>query len=219
MQSDTDSDEEFSDCVNQRNTMSQYFTIEPPTVFDFHTPAEWTKWIRRFERFRVAPGLISKEEKEQVNMLVYTMGEKADDIFVSFKLSEKQAVEYKAVVDKFTAHFIPKINVIFERSKFNMRVQEKGESVEEYITALHKLAETCDYEKFEIGMQDELIRGRLVIGLLDKKVNQKLQLEENLTLERAVQVARQSEDIETSKTSNRQSLVYNFSDVSQQNNV
>lgn len=195
MNSETDSDEEFSDCVIQRNTMSQNFTIDPPTGFDFHTPAEWTKWIRRFERFRVASGLISKEEKEQVNMLVYTMGEKADDIFASFKLSEKKAVEYKAVVEKFTAHFIPKINVIFERSKFNMRVQEEGESVEEYITALHKLAETCDYEKFGVGMQDELIRDRLVIGLLDKKVNQKLQLEDNLTLERAIQVARQCEDI------------------------
>lgn len=124
--------------------MSQYFTIDPPTAFDFHSPSEWTKWIRRFERFRIASGLISKDEKEQVNMLVYTMGEKADDIFVSFKLSEKAASEYKAVIDKFTAHFVPKINVIFERSKFNTRVQEVGETVEEFITALHKLAETCD---------------------------------------------------------------------------
>lgn len=68
--------------------------------------------------------------------------------------------------------------------------------MEEFITALHKLASTCDYEKFCTGMQEVLIRDRLVIGLLDKWINQKLQLEDNLTLERATLVARQSEDIQ-----------------------
>lgn len=125
------------------------------------------------------------------------MGEKADDIFMSFKLSEENSVKYKVVTDSFTSYFIPKMNVIFERSKFNTRVQEMGETVKEFVTALHKLAETCDYSKFGTGMQDELIRDRLVIGLLDKKVNQKLQLEDNLTLTRAIQVARQRLRIKT----------------------
>lgn len=128
-------------------------------------------------------------------MLIYTMGEKADDIFSSFKLTESNSKSYKHVLEKFTAHFIPKVNVIYERSRFNMRVQEQGENVEEFVTALHKMAENCDFGKFGNGMQDQLIRDRLVVGLLDKKLNQKLQLEDNLTLQRAVQVARQSEEI------------------------
>ena len=40
---------------------------------------EWPRWIRRFERFRQASGLATKTEENQVNTLVYSMGEKADD--------------------------------------------------------------------------------------------------------------------------------------------
>jgi len=49
--------------------------------FNFTKPEEWPKWIRRFERFRQASGLSEKSEENQVNMLVYSMGDKADDIF------------------------------------------------------------------------------------------------------------------------------------------
>ncbi|KAK5605625.1 hypothetical protein CRENBAI_008970 [Crenichthys baileyi] len=30
------------------------FSIQPPESFDFTKPQEWAKWIRRFERFRLA---------------------------------------------------------------------------------------------------------------------------------------------------------------------
>ncbi|CAB4025773.1 Transposon Ty3-G Gag-Pol poly, partial [Paramuricea clavata] len=43
-------------------------------------PNEWTRWIRRFERFRIATELDKKEEAKQVNALIYTMGDEADDI-------------------------------------------------------------------------------------------------------------------------------------------
>jgi len=58
--------------------------------FDFSQPEEWPKWIRRFERFRQASGIASKTEESQVNTLVYSMGDKADDILHSFHLSEDQ---------------------------------------------------------------------------------------------------------------------------------
>ena len=40
-----------------------------------------------------------------------------------------------------------------------------------------------------------MIRDMLVIGLLDKKCSKKLQLEANLTLERATEISRQAEHI------------------------
>ena len=41
---------------------------------------KWPKWIKCFERYRVATGLSSKPENEQVSTLLYAMGECADDI-------------------------------------------------------------------------------------------------------------------------------------------
>lgn len=175
------------------STMAAY-SIDQPNNFDFQSPHEWPKWLRRFERFRIASGLNKKNETEQVNLLVYAMGDKSDDIFLSFNLSADEAKEYNVVVDKFTQFLVPKTNIIFERSRFNTRVQENGETVEEFITALYKLSENCGYEKFA-GLRDEMIRDRLVVGLSDKRVNERLQLEDDLKLEKAIQVARQSENI------------------------
>lgn len=45
----------------------------------------------------------------------------------------------------FENHFIHKKNVIFERYKFNSRALRTGESIELFITALHSLAENCEY--------------------------------------------------------------------------
>ena len=63
------------------------FRVPPPEPFDFSTPDEWPKWLRRFQRFRMASGLASEEEETQVNTMIYCMGDKADDILRSFQLS------------------------------------------------------------------------------------------------------------------------------------
>ena len=47
--------------------MAATYQVVPPEAFNFNRPEEWTKWIRRFERFRKASGLETKDEEAQVN--------------------------------------------------------------------------------------------------------------------------------------------------------
>ena len=117
------------------------FQIAPPEKFDFSQPDEWPKWLQRFERFRVASGVSANEEENQVNMLVYSMSEKADDILHTFNLSVENKKKYDPVIEKFNAYFVKKRNTIFERAKFNQRIQESGESVDSFITDLYSLVE------------------------------------------------------------------------------
>ena len=56
------------------------YQIAPPAPMDFAKSEEWPKWIRRFERFRQASGLSGKPDADQVNTLIYSMGDEADDI-------------------------------------------------------------------------------------------------------------------------------------------
>ena len=126
-----------------------------------------------------------------MNTLVYSMGEEADDIMVSFGLTADDAKQYELVKNRFESHFIVKRNIIFERAKFNHRSQQEGESVETFITDLHCLAEHCEFGV----LKDELIRDKIVVGLKDKKLSEKLQLDSKLTLEKAVTQARQSEAV------------------------
>ena len=55
---------------------------------------------------------------------MYTMGDQADDILLSFRLSDKDKKKYVVMVGKFQGHFVKRRNVIFERMKFNQRIQE-----------------------------------------------------------------------------------------------
>ena len=112
------------------------YQVPPPEKFSFK-PEDWTRWIRRFERFRKATGLDQKSGENQVNTLVYSMGEEADDIMVSFGLTADDARQYELVKNRFESHFIVKRNIIFERAKFNLRSQQEGESVETFDTDLY----------------------------------------------------------------------------------
>ena len=155
---------------------------------DFSKPEEWAKWIRRF---RQASGLSTKAETDQVNTLVYSMGDEADDILQSLSLNDEDSATFNSVKAKFDAYFIGSRNVIYERSKFNQRKQMTGEPVDSFITSLHKIVEHCDYG----ALKDDMIRDKIVVGLCDEQLSEKLQLYPNYTLKRAVDQARQKEAV------------------------
>ena len=171
--------------------MAATYQVAPPESFNFSCPTEWTKWIRRFERFRTSAGLQEKSEEAQVNTLIYTMGAEADDIFQSFGLSEEDKKNYETVKSKFDSHFVKRRNVIYERAKFNQRKQEEGENVDVFITALYSLVEYCVYG----NLHEEMIRDRIVVGIRDATLSFKLQLDDKLTLEKAITQVCEAETI------------------------
>ena len=93
------------------------------------------------------------------------------------------------VTGRLDGHFVARRNIVFERATFNQRQQELGESADSFHTALHCLAEHCGYG----ALHDEMVRGRIVVGLKDKRLSEQLQMDPELTLERAINKARQSE--------------------------
>ena len=66
---------------------------------------QWESWLRRFERFCEASGLSGKSEETQISTLIYSMGDRSEDILKSFALSEEDAKKYLMVIGKFNNHF------------------------------------------------------------------------------------------------------------------
>lgn len=70
-------------------TITSYPSWQAPDPLNFaRAGEEWPKWIRRFERYRIVSGLSTKTEVEQVNALIYCMGDQADDVFISLQIPE-----------------------------------------------------------------------------------------------------------------------------------
>ena len=97
------------------------FRLQLPEKFDFSRHDEWSKWSRRFERFRQVSGLVKEEEESQINTLIYAMGDQADNILNSFKLNSTQMKQNHTVKTKFDEHFVVRRNVNFGVAKFNQR--------------------------------------------------------------------------------------------------
>ncbi|XP_061563112.1 uncharacterized protein LOC133418443 isoform X1 [Cololabis saira] len=132
-----------------------------------------------------------EKQKNQVNSLLYVMGDKSDDILSTLTLTDQQKAVYADVKKAFDEHFVGRHNVIYERAKFNSRQQQKGESAENFITAVHKLAEHCRFG----DLKEEMIRDRIVVGIRNSRLSERLQLDPDLTLARTITQVRQQEDV------------------------
>ena len=138
------------------------------------------------------------------------MGSKNEDILATFALSADESKKYNTVKAKFDAYFVKRRNIFYERAKFNRQKQETGESVDSFITDLYGPAKHC-----QLGvLHDEMIRDRIVEGLVDKKLSEKLQLDADLTLEKAINSVRQSESVKS-----QQSIVRGQDEASKPANV
>ena len=171
--------------------MAASFQVAPPESFNFACPEQWTKWIRRFERFRIASRLSAKDNETQVNALTYAMGDEEDDILWSFNLSNDDSKRYDAVKGRFESHFDQRRNVIYKRVRFNMRRQKENEAIDTFVTDLYALAEHCGY----CSLHDEMIHDRIVMEIRNTGLSERLQLDPKLTLESAVTQVRQSETV------------------------
>ena len=165
--------------------------LQPPEPFNFRTPDDWPRWRRRFEQFRVASGLGASEATQQVSTLLYCVGEEAEAVLASTGITADERKEYDTVVKKFDDFFKVRRNVIFERARFNRRNQQEGETAEKYIMELYTLADNCNYG----DLRDEMIRDRLVVGIRDAALSRQLQLDAELTLEKAKTKVRQREAV------------------------
>ena len=108
---------------------------------------------------------------------------------MSFRLSKEEVKKYSTVIEKFQQYFVKRKNVIYERTKFNQRIQKLDETVDSFVTELYRLARTCNYG----NLTNEMIRDRIVTGIRDRAVAERLQMDPKLTLEKAIQMTRESE--------------------------
>ncbi|XP_016665064.1 uncharacterized protein LOC107885872 [Acyrthosiphon pisum] len=91
---------------------------------------------------------------------------------------EIKTQKFETVISKLKEYYCPKQLVISERYKFNSRKQKEGESVNDFIIELRRLASSCKFDAF----LDQALRDRLVAGLSDDIMVRKLLAEPSALL-------------------------------------
>ena len=162
--------------------------LQPPEPFNFRKPDKWPRWIKRFEQFRLASALSTANPARQVSTFLYCLGPDAEDTLQSMSPSEEDRATFAAVKAKFEGFFRVRRNTIIERVRFNRRVQQEGEPVEQFIVSLYSLAENCAYG----DLKEEMVRDRLVVGIRDAALSERLQMDAELTLAKAMKLVKGS---------------------------
>ena len=92
-------------------------------------------------------------------------------------------------MSNFVKYFLPRLNVTYERHRFFTRSQLSEETIDQYVTELRKLEKTCEFGV--IG--ESLIKDRLICGVQDVKLKERLLREIDLTLDKALSISRAAE--------------------------
>lgn len=132
--------------------------------------------------------LNKKSDGVQVATFPTIIGEESRDVYSTFSWAEEgDAKKRKLVLDKFAGYCERRKNIPFKRYRFNQRVQEAGETYDQYRTAPRKLAESCEFANIA---PDEILRDKLIFGIRDDKVSERLLRESKLTLQKADEICR-----------------------------
>ena len=169
--------------------------LKPPQPLktDGNLAANWKRLKRNWDNYSIVARLDQFEEGFKTAMFLSVVGEEGLEIYdgklMDFSPKTDREMLNK-VVKKFEEFCICETNETYERFIFNRRNQEENESVDQYVTALRKLAQTCN---FCSCLHDSLIRDRLVLGIRDESIRKKFLQEKKLNISRAIDIGRSGE--------------------------
>lgn len=123
-------------------------------------------------------------------LLLHIVGHEAVEIYQSFQLTDEEKKDPEKIIKKFDDYCIPKTNITIERHKFHCRVQARGESFEAFYAELVKMAALCDFG----NLKDDLVKDRILCGINDSRVKNRLLREDNLDLSKTIKICKAAEE-------------------------
>lgn len=183
--------------------------ILPPSQLNLRAndlASEWRRWKRAFSDYLLAINLVdgaAAVEKRKLALFRHIGGEDVRELYTQMEFMEADADgvqqeiaegtegrKLSDVLAKFHEYCNPRSGVVVSRFEFH-RCSQQGESIDVYLMKLRRLAEGCDF-----GTQrDSLIRDKLLFGLDDTSLRDKLMREADrvLTLEYVIKAVRVNE--------------------------
>lgn len=132
----------------------------------------------------IASGKNSKTDNIKVAILLNLLGDEGFEYE-----NPEDATKLETVINKFELYCKPLKNIVYEHFKFFKRDQLPGERIDQFIKALRNLASTCDFKE-----GDTLILDRIVLGVSDARMQERLLQKPDLKLSEAIDICRSMEN-------------------------
>lgn len=189
------------------------FNKPPELSFDGNMAQNWKKFMAKFDNYIVCSGKTERTDEEKVAYLMNFIGDEALELFETFGITASERKKLKSVTDAFAQNFEQKMNVLYERFKFYTRAQQEGEPFDIFLAAIKKLASTCEF-----GTEcDNMIRDRIVLGILKLDLQEKLIQSKDTTLAKVVEQCRLYE-VNRSRTQHMQQNMAEMDAIGRQRN-
>lgn len=171
--------------------MSAELSTPAPLDLNGNVSDNWRKFIQRFRIYLQATEKDKKPSALQTAVFLHIAGEEAMEVYNTFTFDkEADRTDLELVISKFKDYCTPKKNVVFERHQFFSRTQNVGEAIDLFVTDLKKKSLTCEFG----DLRESLIRDRIICGLASQHLKERMLRETDLTLEKAIALARADEE-------------------------
>ena len=171
----------FIDCDFDLD-LQKFYTMPKPDNFN-EAIESFTNYKERLDAYFLANDIA---QAKQSAVLLSALGPKVYGILRSLTAPDLPTTKsYNQLCQILSTHYCPKPLEIMERYKFHKRNQQQAESITDYIAAIKKLSEHCNFGETLLTS----LRDRFVCGLSDVAIQKRLLQERDLTFDNATNMA------------------------------
>ena len=134
--------------------------------------AAWRRFRRQWDNYEIASRLVTQDTAYRAAVFKTCLTESAQEVLEGLPFENPGQKN--------------EICEVYETYKFRQKRQQKGETIDAFVSALRHLASSCDFKTFS----DKMLRDQLVFGLADDDVRQKLLQQKGLDLARCIELCR-----------------------------
>ena len=147
-------------------------------------------WKSRWQDYALLSKLSTKEPDIQMAVFRSCLDDETLKIMRQLTVAEGDEKDPDKYIEKLEEHANGLLNVTIERRNLNLRIQQEGETFDDFLISLKELLKTCNYCE---NCADFVIIDRIVIGLRDGDTIEKLLGKDKLTLKDCITLCRAEE--------------------------
>ena len=153
--------------------------------------ADFVAWKTQWSSYVSLSGLGEESAETQVHALILCFSRETLSIVDNLGLTTDQRKDTQAIIAAIKRYVDAHINESVERRNFRKRIQQRGETFDDYLVALRELVKTCSFCSPACTAKN--IRDQIIGGILEGDTVEHLLQRQDLTLDTAITTCRAEE--------------------------